>query len=517
VHAPPTRAANLVATSQLLAAEAGIAILRRGGNAIDAALASAIALTVVEPTSNGIGGDAFALIWKGGRLHGYNGSGRSPRGWTVERFAGRAVPMYGWESVTVPGAVAAWSDCHERFGSLPFAALFADAIRHAEEGFPLGAVTAGYWEAGGEIHRDHPGFADCFLPGGRVPRTGEVVRLPDHAATLRAIAESGGEAFYRGELARAIAADAARHGAALDLEDLSAHRGDWVASLSVASCGVRLHELPPNTQGPAALIAAGIADYLHLGDDPDDPAAIHLQIEAAKLALADARARIADPAHVDGDPERWHTPERCAALARRIDPERAADLAPGPLPLGGTVLLTTADAAGDAVCFIQSNFRGFGSGVVVPGTGIALQDRGHGFAPNPAHPNAVGPSKRPFHTLVPGFITSVDGEEAIGPFGCMGGEIQAQGHLQLLLRTRRWGQDPQTAIDAPRWFLQEDGEVWLEAAAPGSWERDLARRGHRVARRDATALFGGAQMILRDGDAWLGGSDQRKDGKASGF
>lgn len=511
---------NVVATSQPLAAEAGLSMLRRGGNAVDAALATAITLTLVEPTGNGIGSDAFAIVWDGTALHGLNASGRSPAGWTPERFAGRAaMPERGWETVTVPGAVGAWIALSERFGRLPFPVLFEPAIRLAETGFPVTPVIAALWARGAALLSDQPGFAQHFMPGGRAPVAGERFASPDLAATLTAIAETRGEAFYRGHLADRIAAAAAANGAALDLDDLAAEAPDWCGTISTAFDGVDLHEIPPNGQGIAACMALGILAHTDVRDQgPDDPQSLHLMIEAMKLALRDAEAHVADRAAMAFGPEALLDSAYLAERARLIDPDRAQDFGAGAPRRGGTVYLSAADASGMMVSFIQSNYAGFGSGVVVPGTGISLQNRGLGFVLGEGHPNRVGPRKRPFHTIIPGFLMA--GGQPLMSFGVMGGPIQAQGHLQMTLRTQLWGQDVQTAADAPRWRVTQGLGVAVETAmAPGT--RDvLAARGHALDLEppDGAFGFGGAQLVHRlAGGGYAAGSDPRKDGTAIGF
>jgi len=516
----PVLAHNIVATSQPLATQAGLRMLGRGGNAVDAALAAAITLTVVEPTGNGLGSDAFAIVWDGAALHGLNASGRAPAAWTPDRFAGLdEMPQRGWESVTVPGAVSGWVALSERFGRLPFADLFAPAIDYAENGFPVGPHVAAHWAMGAALLADHPGFAQAFMSGGRPPRAGEIHRSPAQARSLRLIAQSGGDAFYRGELARAMTDFAARHGAALTMADLAAHRADWCGTLSAGfGDGHRLHEIPPNGQGIAALIALGILDHTDVtARDPDDPVALHLQIEAIKLALADAEAFVADPAHMDVPPEALLAPDYLAARARLIDPARAALASAGAPLAGGTVCLAAADAEGMMVSFIQSNYAGFGSGVVVPGTGISLQNRGAGFVTAPGHANRVGPGKRPFHTIIPGFVMK-DGAPEMA-FGVMGGPMQAQGHVQMALRTLVAGQNPQAASDAPRWRFVAGRTVAVEAAMPEQTRAALAAMGHsiRTEAPDSAFGFGGAQIVMRTAAGYVAGSDHRKDGCAAGF
>ncbi|MEW9921303.1 gamma-glutamyltransferase family protein [Marimonas sp. MJW-29] len=524
-HYPSRRSAvlaeNMVATSHPLAAQAGVTMLARGGNAVDAALAAAIALTVLEPTGNGIGSDAFAILWDGKDLHGLNASGRSPAGWTAARFAGLTkMPFRGWESVTVPGAVSAWVSLSERFGKLPFADLFEPGVRYAEGGFPVSPIIASLWARAAETLGDQPGFAETFMPGGRAPRAGEFFSSPGHARTLRLIAETRGKAFYEGEIAEKIAAYAARHDAALTLEDMAGHRTDWCGTISKGFDDLSLHEIPPNGQGIAALMGLGILDQTGIRDlDADDPAALHLQIEAMKLALRDAEAFVADPDHMGRiTAEDLLDDGYLAERARLIDPAKATDFGAGAPKHGGTVYLSAADASGMMVSFIQSNYAGFGSGVVVPGTGVALQNRGAGFSLDPAHQNHVGPRKRPFHTIIPGFL--MQGDAPLMSFGVMGGPMQAQGHVQMTLRTQLWDQDVQMAADAPRWRVTQGLGVACETTFPEATIEALRAMGHEITLEapDNAFGFGGAQLIQRLGErGYAGGSDPRKDGAAIGF
>lgn len=514
----PVMARNVVATSQPLAAQAGLSMLAKGGNAIDAALATAIALTVLEPTGNGLGSDAFAIVWDGRALHGLNASGRSPAGWTPERFPS-GMPERGWESVTVPGAVSAWVDLSDRFGALPFEALFEPALRHARDGFLLTPVIGELWARGARVLKDQPGFADHFMPGGRTPAAGELVRRPDLARSLALVAETRGEAFYRGVLAGEIAAFARSHGAALTQDDLAEHRNDWCGTVSSTYGDVALHEIPPNGQGIAACMALGIVRHLGLERfEADSVGALHLQIEAMKLALADAEAYVADPdAMTDVAASHLLADAYLESRARRVDEARAQDVGAGAPRAGGTVYLTAADEGGMMVSFIQSNYAGFGSGVVVPDTGIALQNRGFGFVTTPGHPNRVGPRKRPFHTIIPGFLMKAGAP--LMSFGVMGGPMQAQGHLQMTLRTQVWGQDPQTAADAPRWRITEGLGVAVEQAAGADVIDGLRALGYAVTVEapDASFGFGGAQLIARVEGGYVAGSDPRKDGAAVGY
>lgn len=513
---------NMVSTSQPLAAQAGLSMLQAGGNAVDAAVAAAMALTVVEPTGCGIGSDAFAIVSAPDGLHGLNASGRAPAAWSPDRFKGMdTVPQQGWESVTVPGAVSAWVELSRKFGKLPFTRLAQPAIHYARYGFPVSPIIARLWELGGNKLGGQPGFAECFLPGGRAPMAGEIFRSDGHADTLEAIAETAGEAFYRGDIARRIAAEARAHGAALTEEDLAAHKADWCGTVSQRFHNSIVHEIPPNGQGIAALMALGILDELGVGDHPvDHVETVHLSIEAMKTALADVYQYNADIDHMQVTPAELLDPAYLAERARLIKRDRAGDPGYGKPRAGGTVYLAAADASGMMVSFIQSNYMGFGSGVVVPGTGISLQNRGHGFTLTPGHANEVGGGKRPSHTIIPAFATALDGSPQMA-FGVMGGPMQSQGHVQMSLRVLRYGQNPQAAADAPRWRVTGGKGVALEPGFDPEVVEELRRRGHHVTVEpgDGVFAFGGAQLVKRNdsGDTYVGGSDPRKDGQVAAY
>jgi gamma-glutamyltranspeptidase/glutathione hydrolase len=514
----PTLAANVVSTSQPLAAQAGLQMLAAGGNAMDAALAAAITLTVVEPISNGVGSDAFAIVCDGRELHGLNASGRSPAAWTPEYFAGqKSVPQRGWNSVSVPGAVAAWVELSERFGRLPFDRLFEPAIGYAFNGYLVSPFVAQRWELQARELKVQPGFAQAFMPGGRAPRAGELFRLRSLATTLELIAESRGKAFYLGELAEKMAAHAAACGAAMTVADLAAHANDWVGTIAQDYRGYTVHEIPPNGQGIVCLMALGILQHFDVARLPVDSAdSVHLQLEAVKLAFADARRYVADPAAMDVRPGALLDPDYLAARAKLIDPKRAQDFGHGTPPRGGTVYLTAADAEGMMVSMIQSNYMGFGSGVVVPDTGISLQNRGSGFVLAPGHPNCVGPRKRPYHTIIPGFVTK-DGQPVMS-FGLMGGTMQPQGHTQLMVRMMDYGQNPQAAIDGPRFRIMTGLDVNFEPWFPSSTLEELARRGHRAVELPEGYMdFGCSQIALKVDGGYVCASDARRDSLAVGF
>ncbi len=513
----PVFARNVVSTSQPLAAQAGSQMLAAGGSAVDAILTTAITLTLVEPVSNGLGSDAYAIVWDGEQLHGLNASGRSPAGWKPEFFGGvSTMPERGWNSVSVPGCVSAWVELHKKFGKLPFERLFEPAIRYGREGFLVSPVISGQWAAQVPELKAQPGFAEAFLPGGRPPATGEVFKLPGHAATLEKIAASKGEAYYRGELAEKMESFAKQHGGALRVSDLAAHRCDWVGTLQQDYRGYTLHEIPPNGQGIVALIALGILEHFDMASHPVDSAdSFHLQIEAVKLGFADALAYVADIDHMPFPPQQLLSPEYLKARANLIDRKKAQPFAAGKPPQGGTVYLTAADASGMMVSMIQSNYMGFGSGVVVPGTGISLQNRGATFVMQEGHPNRVGPGKRPYQTIIPGFVTK-EGKPVMS-FGVMGGTMQPQGHTQVMVRIADYGQNPQAACDGPRFRWVQGLDVSVEDNFPPAALEELRRRGHRIVTVNDYNQFGSGQLIWKLDDGYVAASDPRRDGQAAGF
>lgn len=535
---------GVVATSQPIAASAGLAVLRRGGNAVDAAIATAITLAVVQPASNQLGGDLFALVWDGQRLRGLNGSGRAPAGLTadeVRRLGHRRMPGRGWLPVTVPGAPMAWRDLHERLGRLPLPSLFDDAIAYAEDGFPVSPTAAHHWQAevrgaAGLTGPEFQGFLPMFAPGGQPPRAGERWRSADLAATLRRLAATGAEDFYIGETAARIAAFAQRTGGYLTAADLAGHASTWVAPIAASYRGHEVWELPPNGQGLAALLALNILSGFE-APPRDSSERYHLQIEAMKLALADAHRHIADPGHA-AVPVAGLLAAGYAAQRRALIGSTALLPEPGEPDRGGTVYLCTADSGGMMVSLIQSNYLGFGAHVVVPGTGVSLQCRGAGFSLEEGHPNCLAPGKRPYHTIIPGFLAR-DGTP-VGPFGIMGGHMQPQGHLQLVCNVVDYGMDPQAALDAPRWYWAQGRRVHVEPQVPPRVRAELAGRGHEVTTADAVSLVGCGQAIWRSaadpggpesaGDAGAGGvgaagvgagyvagTEARADGCAAGY
>jgi gamma-glutamyltranspeptidase/glutathione hydrolase len=511
----PLLARNVVATSQPLAAQAGLHMIADGGNAVDAIVATAITLTLVEPVSNGIGSDAFAIVWDGTQLHGLNASGRSPAAWTPEYFGGGAVPSVGWNAVTVPGAVSAWVALHAKFGRLPFGRLFESAIAYGRNGFLVSPTVAAQWAAQLPLFASQPGFAEAFLRDGRAPRAGELFTLPEHAATLEKIAATNGESFYRGEIAEAMEAHARANGGAMRVSDLADHQSDWVDTITGDYRGYTVHEIPPNGQGIAALIALGILQNFDMASLPVDSAdSVHLQIEAVKLAFADATAYVADPEFMGLGVGQLLGNEYLRQRAKLINVRRALPASAG-TPTGGTVYLTAADADGMMVSMIQSNYTGFGSGIVVPGTGISLQNRGTGFVSTPGHPNQVGPHKRPYHTIIPGFM-SKDGAPVMS-FGVMGGTMQPQGHVQVVVRIADYGQNPQAACDGPRFRWLEGLKVGVEGGFPPATLDGLRERGHELVTVHGYHQFGSCQAIWRLDDGYFAASDPRRDGQAVGF
>ena len=490
-------------------------MLAAGGSAVDAAIATAITLTIVEPVSNGIGSDAFAIVWDGRQLHGLNASGRSPAGWTPEYFGGNGVPALGWNSVTVPGAVSAWVELHAKFGKLPFERLFEPAISYGRNGYLVSPTIAEQWAGQVPLFKTQPGFAQAFLPAGRAPKPGELLTLPDHAATLEKIAATNGDAFYRGELAAQLEAHATANGGVMRASDLEAHRADWVGTISGTYRGYTIHQIPPNGQGIVALIALGILEQFDISSLPADSAdSVHLQIEALKLAFADAQAYVADTDYMPVSPEQLLDKGYLKQRAALIDRQRASPASAG-TPNGGTVYLTAADASGVMVSMIQSNYMGFGSGVVVPGTGISLQNRGANFSAVQGHPNQVGPNKRPYHTIIPGFV-SKDGAPVMS-FGVMGGPMQPQGHVQVMVRIADYGQNPQAACDGPRFRWVQGMEVSCEDGFPQSTLDELRQRGHDIFAIDDYNSFGSCQAIWRLDDGYFAASDPRRDGQAAAF
>ena len=526
----PVFARNIVSTSHPLAAQAGLRIMQQGGNAVDAAIAAAAAMTIVEPVSNGLGSDAFCILWDGQKLHGLNASGPAPQAWTPEYFHQKYgndsvnPPKRGWDSVTVPGAVGAWAAMSERFGKLPFADLMAPAIEIAERGYLVPVVVQQKWEAATPLLQSLPGFAESFLPWGRAPHVGELFQFKAAAKGLKAIAETKGRAFYEGEIAQALVRFSDQHGGAMTLKDLAQYKPEWVEPIAQNYRGYTLHEIPPNGQGIAALIALGILENFDLASmKVDGIDSQHLQIEAMKLAFADVYRYVADPKYMEVTPAQMLDPAYLKSRAQLIDMKKAQDFKAGNPVKGGTIYLTAADENGMMVSFIQSNYMGFGSGCVEPQFGVSLQNRGHGFnvqagGLNPA--NLVAPGKRPFHTIIPAFLTQ-DGQPVMS-YGVMGANMQPQGHMQTLVRMLDYGQNPQAACDAPRWRFNAGLAINVESGMDPATVQGLAARGHQMeVINDSYQDFGAGQFIWRAGDpateGYIAASDARRDGLVAGM
>jgi len=532
----PVMGRNVVSTSHPLAAQAGLMIIQRGGNAIDAAIAAAAALIIVEPVSNGLGSDCFAIVWDGKELHGLNSSGVAPQAWSPEYFSHKYGvtsngladrPMRGWDSVTVPGALAGWEELHKRFGSLPFGDLLQPAIEIAEKGYAVAPVVAHKWGAAIPDLHQQPGFAQAFMPHGRAPQIGELFRFPSAAKTLKRIARSGIREFYEGEIALEIAAHAKNNGGSMTEHDLASYRPDWVGTISQdikAADGktYSMHEIPPNGQGIGALIALGILQNFDLASLPlDSVESQHLQIEAMKLAFADVYQYVADPRSMMVTPMQMLDPAYLSERAKLINPHKATHFNFGLPQSGGTVYLTATDEHGRMISFIQSNYMGFGSGVVVPDWGISLQNRGFGFSMDPKSANVVAGGKRPFQTIIPAFLMRKEENLSVPQmsFGVMGGDMQPQGHLQTVIRMLSYRQQPQAACDAPRWKVNRDFSLDVEANMNADTVQGLSALGHILKKIDDPYMdFGAGQFIWRlsddIGDGYIAASDPRRDGQA---
>lgn len=514
----------MVATSQPLAAQAGLSILQQGGNAIDAAIATAATLTVVEPTSNGIGSDAFALVWVKDKLYGLNGSGKSPSSISIDELKKSGyneIPKYGFVPVTVPGAPGTWVELSQRFGKLPFEELLKPAIQYAEEGFPISPVLGKFWKMAAEKFKEtltgeeFSHWFDTFAPNGKAPEIGEVWKSQGHANTLRKIAETRGEAFYKGELAEQIEQFSKKYDGYISKEDLANYQPEWVDPITVEYRGYNVWEIPPNGQGIVALSALNMLKGFHI-EEKESVDTCHKQIEAIKLAFADGEKFIADAAAMDVSSEDLLN-ETYGATRRKLIGEKALDPEAGDPPKGGTVYLAAADHEGNMVSFIQSNYMGFGSGLVVPDTGIALQNRGHNFSMDKGHANSLEGNKRSYHTIIPGFLTK--GKKAVGPFGVMGGFMQPQGHVQVVMNTIDFHLNPQAALDAPRWQWMKERTVWVEPNFSTHVAEALARKGHHIEVQLETGAFGRGQVIWRDPESGTlyGGTESRTDGTIAAY
>ena len=519
--------AGMVATSQPLATEVGVSILKKGGNAFDAAIATALTLSVIEPMSTSIGGDAFFLYHcaADGQIYGVNGSGRCPQRLTLEALRQRgvtSVPQRGLESVTVPGAIDAFCEVHQRHGSLPFAELCEPAIHYAREGFPVSEIIAAQWQAAVPLLSQYPASAQTYLLDGKAPWPGAVHRQPNLARTLQLLATEGREAFYRGEIARRIVEFSQAHDGFFTLEDFATHTTEWVTPISTDYRGYTMLELPPNGQGITALIALNILEGFDLaGLEYGSAAYYHLLIEATKQAFADRNRYVADPACAPVPVQKLLSKSYAAARRQEIAPDRAGDYVAGdPLPFSNTVYVSCVDRERNAVSLIHSLFMGFGSGVVAGDTGICLHNRGAGFVATPEHPNALAPGKRPLHTIIPAMILH-HGQPWLC-YGVMGGDMQAQGHVQVAINMVDFDMNVQEALEAPRYRILGGRQVALERAVSHDVRRQLAAMGHELfpyGEIPPGTPYGGGQAILIDRaqDVLQGGSDHRKDGCAMGF
>lgn len=512
---------GIVCTSTPMAAQAGAEIMRRGGNAIDAAIATAAVLSVAEPTSNGIGGDAFALVWVKDKLYGLNSSGPAPMAINAQELLDKGMkemPVYGWTPVTVPGAPAAWAELSERFGKLPLTQVLEPAIRLAREGYAVQPTTAHLWSRAYRKFKEafqgseFDEWFRVFAPQGRAPRAGEVWKSEDHAKTLEEIAATKAESFYRGKLADAIDNASRAQGGYLRKEDLAAYHPEWVEPISTTYKGYQVCEIPPNGHGITALMALNIFEQLKC-KSRDDVDTMHNMMEAMKLAFEDAREHVADPRYMKVTFDQLLSKDYAKKRASLIGDE-AITPAPGQPDCGGTVYLCAADGEGNMISYIQSNYMGFGSGIVVPGTGIALHNRGNNFYLKPGHPNCVEGGKKPYHTIIPGFLMK-DGK-AVGPFGVMGGFMQPQGHMQVITNTIDFGLNPQDALDAPRWMWSEGKTIHVEASFPSAMAQELEARGHKIVVENGPLQFGRGEIIWRTEYGTLcGATESRCDGCAA--
>ena len=526
----PVFARNVVSTSHPLAAQAGLRMLLKGGSAVDAVIAAAATIALVEPVSCGLGGDAFSIVWNGKTLQGLNASGYSPDAWSPDYFQNKygigpnglaQAPKRGVDAITVPGVVAGWAALHERYGKLPFADLMVPAIEIAERGYAVPPVVAQKWAAAVPELKDQPGFAHAFMPNGRAPNVGERFVFKDVAETLRKIGATKGRDLYEGDTAEKLVAFIRANGGAHTLDDFRSYRPDWVTPISKNYRGYTLHEIPPNGQGISALMALGMLEHFDLASlKVDSVESQHIQIEAMKLAMADLYRYVADPRTMEVTPDQMLDDAYLASRAKLIDPSRATLFPPGNPSSGGTIYLTAADENGMMVSFIQSNYMGFGSGVVVPGTGVSFQNRGVGFSMDPKSANVVAGRKRPFHTIIPGFLTK--GGEPVMSFGVMGGDIQPQGHVQTVVRMLDYDQQPQAACCAPRWKLNRDFTLDVESSMRAQTIEGLKGLGHTLKAIDDPYMdFGSGQFIWRLSrdleDGYVAASDSRRDGQAVGF
>lgn len=509
---------GMVATGSAQASAAGLEILRRGGNAVDAAIATAAALTVVEPTANGLGSDAFAIVWMKDKLYGLNSSGYAPADISREKVLAKGheqMPTFGWTPVTVPGAPMAWAELSKRFGKLPLIEVLQPAIRYAEEGYPLSPMLAKMWERASErFAKEFAGkhefdeWFKVFTKQGESYHCGEIVKLPDHAKTLRLIGETDAKAFYEGEIAQQLVKQSKRDGGYFSLDDLKDYKASWVEPIRVNYHGYDVWEIPPNGQGIVALMALNILKEFDF-KEKDCTDTYHKQFEAIKMAFADGMHYVTDPDCMAIDYHDLLKPEYGKARAAEIGKIAKEPKIVEP-PKSGTVYLCTADGEGNMVSYIQSNYMGFGSGIVVEGYGVTLQNRGHDFSLDENHYNVLKPRKRTYHTIIPGFITKDD--KAVGPFGVMGGYMQPQGHVQVAMNLIDFHLNPQMALDAPRWQWVKGKKFTIEPEFPNAIALQLQSLGHEIVPELSRVSFGRGQMIVRlENGVLVGGTESRTD------
>lgn len=508
---------GMVATGHPIAAQAGLEILRKGGNAIDAAIATATTLTVVEPTANGIGGDNFSIIWAKDKLHGMNSSGKSPKSISIDKLKEKGlkeIPKHGFTPVTVPGAVGGWIAMSEKFGALPLEEVMEPAIRYAHEGVALNPGVAYNWEHAFKSYskilkgEEFQSWFKSFAPDGRAPRVGEVWKSPDHGKSLELIAKTKGKAFYEGELAERIHNFSKKHDGFISIDDLKEFKSEWVDPISINYRGYEVWELPPNGHGIVALMALNILkgfEFTHR----ESVDTFHKQFEAMKLAFVDGKKYIADKKHMTVTIEELLSDEYAAKRREMITNEAIMPM-PGKPKDGGTVYLSTADNMGNMVSMIQSNYMGFGSGLVVPETGIALHNRGHNFSFNQEDDNALAPNKKPYHTIIPGFLTKDNAP--VGPFGVMGGFMQPQGHVQVITNTIDFNMNPQDALDAYRWQWTGEKSIEIEGGFPNHLALELKSMGHDIKKVIDVNNMGRGQIIWKTGESLCAGTEPRTDG-----
>lgn len=515
---------GMVATSQSLASQVGIDIMKQGGNAIDAAIAVAACLTVVQPTSNGIGGDAFALVWTKGKLHGLNASGTCPSSLSIKALKERGIteiPRHGFIPVLVPGVPAAWRELANKFGKLPLDVVLQPAIEYARNGFPVAPRLAYDWNNAYKVYKNNLTTAefshwyDTFAPNGRAPQVGEIWKSPDHARTLELIGNTNASSFYNGELADRIDSFSKQYNGFIRKTDLENYQPLWVEPISINYKGYDVWEIPPNGQGLVALQALNILKNDTFAKK-DDVNTLHLQIEAMKLAFADGLNYITDPSLMKINVNDLLSDEY-AKQRRALIKDKAQIYTHGKPNSSGTVYFATADGEGNMVSYIQSNYMGFGSGLVVPNTGIALQNRGHNFSLDPNHDNCLAPNKRTYHTIIPGFLTK--NNIPVGPFGVMGGFMQPQGHMQVVMNCIDFKLNPQAALDSPRWQWVEKDKVIVEPCMPKEFIDGLIAKGHNIQVEENIATFGRGQIIWRNPQTGVlvGGTESRTDSSIASY